>query len=124
MSLEIFALVLIVIGIGMSFKLKGAEARRARKWFAIGIALSLGGCYGTFSWLDAETSGVGNFANSINPYFWAGMFVFGFLVMAVNSVQVIRARAQQKQQESEQAPIPDRDQNPDGDQGTEGSREF
>lgn len=124
MSLEIFALVLILIGIGMSFKLKGAEARRARKWFAIGIALSLGGCYGTFSWLDAETSGVGNFANSINPFVWAGMFVFGFLVMAVNSVQVIRVRARQKQLESGQSPIEREERTETDDRGTDGSREF
>lgn len=124
MALEIFAVVLIIIGIGMSFKLKGAAARSARKWFAIGIALFLGGCYGTFSWLDAETSGVGNFANSINPFFWAGMFVAGFLVMAVNSVQVIRARSLQKQQESQGASSRHYDQAATDDPGTDGSREF
>lgn len=98
MGLEFLALILIIIGFAMSFKLKGKAARSARKWFAIGLALMLGGCLGSISWLGAETSGNSNFATSVNPFIWAGMFTFGILVMFVNSLQVIKARADQKNQ--------------------------
>jgi cytochrome bd-type quinol oxidase subunit 2 len=112
--LEILALVLIILGFALSFKLKGQAARRARKWFLIGLALALGGCLGSLGWLNAETSGNSSFANAINPFFWAGLFVVGVLVLFVNSLQVIKARADQKYQSviSDEA------------QDDEGSREF
>lgn len=96
MGLEFLALIVIIIGFGLSFKLKGKAARSARKWFAIGVALMLGGCLGSLSWLGAETRGSSNFATAVNPFIWAGMFVIGLLVMFINSLQVIKARADQK----------------------------
>ncbi len=96
--MEILALVLIILGFALSFKLKGQAARRARKWFVIGLALVLGGCLGSLSWLNAETSGSNSFANAINPFIWAALFVIGVLVLFVNSLQVIKARADQKYQ--------------------------
>lgn len=110
--LELLALILIIMGIFLSFKLRGPAARRARKWYAIGLALFLGGCFGSVAWLGAETSGSNNFANAINPFIWAGMLLAGVLVTVVNSVQVIRVRAQQKQ-----FPV-------DVESGSDGSREF
>jgi drug/metabolite transporter (DMT)-like permease len=112
--LEILALVLIILGFVLSFKLKGQAARQARKWFVIGLALALGGCLGSLSWLNAETSGNSSFANSINPFFWAGLFVVGVLVLFVNSLQVIKTRADQKYQSVIR----------DEAQDDEGSREF
>lgn len=110
--LELLALFLIIIGIFLSFKLRGQAARTARNWYAIGLALFLGGCFGSIAWLDAETSGGNNFANAINPFIWAGLLIAGVLVTVVNSVQVIRARARQKQ-----SPV-------DTESGSDGSREF
>jgi len=112
MMLELLALIVIVIGIFLSFRLRGKAARTARKWYAIGLALFLGGCFGSLAWLDAETSGSGNFATSINPFIFAGLVIAGILITVINSVQVIRARARQKQ-----SPV-------DVESGSDGSREF
>ncbi|GAB5499937.1 MAG: hypothetical protein PsegKO_22480 [Pseudohongiellaceae bacterium] len=110
--LELLALILIIIGVSLSFKLRGQAARTARKWYAIGLALFLGGCFGSVAWLGAETSGNSSFANGVNPFFWAGLLIAGVLVIVVNSVQVIRVRARQKQ-----SPV-------DVESGSDGSREF
>jgi|GEM_PF-6163417 len=96
MAMELLAVIVILIGIALSFTLKGEAARRARKWYVISLALALGGCLGSLSWLDAETSGQQNFASGFNPFIFAGMFVIGMLVMFFNSLQVFKARADQK----------------------------
>lgn len=96
MAIELLALVVVVVGIGLSCKLKGPAARKARKWYVISLLLALGGCMGTLSWLDAETSGSANFAGSVNPFIWAGLFTIGMLIMFVNSIMVIGARSSQK----------------------------
>ena len=115
MMLELLALILIVIGIFLSFKLRGKAARSARKWYAIGLAMSLGGCVGSLAALGAETSGTNNFANSINPFIWLGLLLAGMLVLVVNSVRVIQVRARQKE-----SPVDVES----GSDGSDGSREF
>ena len=67
---------------------------------------------GTLSWLDAETSGSANFAGSVNPFIWAGLFTIGMIIMFVNSIVVISARSSQKAAAAEEKPE------------TSGSRDF
>lgn len=102
MAIEFIILLIILAGFALSFKLRGQAARRARKWYAIALALILGGCLGSLSWLDAETSGNQNFAVSVNPFIWAGMFLVGVAVLFINSLQVFSARADQKAQQAQE----------------------
>ncbi len=124
MGLEFLAFIVILLGIALSFTLKGNAARRARKGYAIGLALLLGGCFGTLSWLDAETSGQANFAVSIHPFIWAGLFVAGVIVMFANSLQVLRARVEQKRAAASALDMPDPEANEKRRDDDDASREF
>ncbi|MFN3164113.1 MAG: hypothetical protein ACE37N_11695 [Pseudohongiellaceae bacterium] len=113
--LELLALILFIVGVSMTFKLRGKAARTARKWYAIGLVLFLGGCFGSVASLSGETTGNSNFASVINPFIWVGLLLVGVLVLLINSVNVIRARERQKQ-----SPVDVES----GSDGSDGSREF
>jgi len=97
-AVEILVLVFIAMGVLLSFSLTGPAARAARKWYIIGLCTALGGCLGALSWLGAETSGSNNFANSINPFIWTGIFLLGLGIIVANSLRVILLRSQQQKQ--------------------------
>lgn len=132
MGLEFIAVILILVALPLSFRLRGAAARRARKAYAIGLVLILGGCVGSLAWLDAETSGSSNVFHALNPFIYAGMFIAGFLLLAVNSVMVISSRAEQNRRNAADMPLesasresaPDEPPDSQGDDEERGSREF
>lgn len=98
MGLEILVLIFIIMGVLYSLSLRGRAARVARNWYIVGLCLALGGCFGALSWLGGETSGSRNFANSINPYIWTGIFLVGLGIIVANSLRVIYLRSQQRQE--------------------------
>jgi len=78
-------LLIIIAGVFYAFKLRGPALKRSLKVYGVGVVLSLGGCLGSLAWLDGETSGNTNFANEVNPYYFAALFGIGVLVLIVNS---------------------------------------
>ncbi|MCP5346126.1 MAG: hypothetical protein R3F41_00940 [Gammaproteobacteria bacterium] len=95
MALEVIAFVIAVAGLVVSFKLTGSAARTVRKWYVISLCLALGGCLGSLSWLDAETSGRSNWASDINPFAFAGLFLAGSAMFFFNSIRSFRFRRDQ-----------------------------
>ena len=96
MSFQIIAILVTLAGLVVSFTLKGPRARTVRKWYVIALCLALGGCLGSFSWLDAETSGRGNWATAFNPFIFAGMFMVGSVMLFVNSIRVFQFKRDQR----------------------------
>lgn len=90
MSTGLLVLLLIIAGAFFAFKLRGASLRRALKYYAAGGAMLMLGAVGSLAALGGETSGNTNMFNVANPYIWPAIFVGGVLILAVNSVMIIR----------------------------------
>lgn len=92
MAIEFLLVIVIIVGVFLTFKLRGKALKNALKLYLTGGILIMGGCLGSLGWLDAETSGNSNFFTSVNPFIWAGMFIFGIVVLGYNAVKIINDR--------------------------------
>lgn len=95
MAMSLLLLGLIIVGGVVAVRLKGPVRTSILRGYAIGVVLSLSGCFGALRALGAETSGRPWLFDEVNPYLWVGIFLFGVFVTFAQAIRALRARREE-----------------------------
>ena len=100
-------LLLVIIGLAMTFRVE--QPRRRGLWWSwlLAALLAGGGCAGALGWVGAETSGRDNLFHMVNPLVWTGLFVAGAVMLVMNAVRVFSDASRPRRGEPRSLPRDD-----------------